>query len=102
MWWWFEMSVSDAVQQHRMAIRRIVEQHGARNPRAFGAARGQDVDSAYLGLVVDLIDGATALASEASIKLELEALTGIEIDVVTPLDLPEHCLRAVLAGAVPV
>lgn len=97
------MKPSEALQLHRFAIRRVVEANGARNPRVFGSVvHGDDDSESDLDLLVDPIDGRTTLASLVRIKREVEALTGVPTDVLTPLALHERFREAVLAEAAPV
>lgn len=97
------MKPSEALHSHRSAIRRVVEQNGAANPRVFGSVlRGDDTDESDLDLLVDPIDGKTTLVSLVRIKREVEAITGVETDVLTPMALHERFRNIVLAEAVPV
>jgi uncharacterized protein len=97
------MKPSDALLRHRSEIRRVVEQHGARNARVFGSVvHGNDSDDSDLDLLVEPIDGRTTLTSLVRIKRDLESITGVPIDVVTPIALQEHMRQAVIAEAVPV
>ena len=82
------MKPSDALQLHRNEIRRVVEQYGARNPRVFGSVvHGDDTDGSDLDLLVDPIEGMTTLTSLVRIKREIELLTGVATDVLTPMAL---------------
>jgi len=48
------MKPSIAYQQHREAIRRIVECHRARNPRVFGSTlHGRDSEESDLDILID-------------------------------------------------
>jgi predicted nucleotidyltransferase len=97
------MRPSEALQLHRADIRRVVEMNGARNPRVFGSAiHGDDTGESDLDLLVDPIDGRTTLTSLVRIKREVEALTGVRTDVLTPMALHERFRQAVLAEAAPV
>jgi predicted nucleotidyltransferase len=97
------MRPSEALQLHRAGIRRVVELNDARNPRVFGSAlHGDDTDGSDLDLLVDPIDGRTTLASLVRIKREVEALTGVATDVLTPMALHERFRQAVLSEAAPV
>ncbi len=99
----WHMKPSEALRSHRSAIRRVVEQNGAANPRVFGSTlRGDDTDESDLDLLVDPIDGKTTLVSLVRIKREVEAITGVATDVLTPLALHERFRSTVLAEAVPV
>lgn len=97
------MRPSDALQLHRAGIRRVVELNGASNPRVFGSTlHGDDTDESDLDLLVDPIDGRTTLTSLVRIKREIEALTGVSTDVLTPMALHERFRQRVLAEASPV
>lgn len=95
------MKPSIALELHREEIRRVVERHHARNPRVFGSAiRGEDADGSDLDLLVDPIDGKTTLASLVRIKNEIQTLLGVDIDIHTPMSLPEKFRNRVLKEAV--
>ena len=97
------MKPSDALRLYRNDIRRIVEQNDARNPRVFGSSvHGGDTEGSDLDLLVDPIDGKTTLISLAQIQLEIESLTGVPVDIATPMALHERYRRQVLNDAVPV
>jgi hypothetical protein len=97
------MKPSDALRLHRGDIRRVVEQYGASNPRVFGSVlHGEDSDESDLDILVDPIEGKTTLASLVRIKREIESLTGVRTDVLTPMALHERFRQAVLAEAEPV
>ncbi|MDP2829696.1 MAG: nucleotidyltransferase domain-containing protein [Sulfuricellaceae bacterium] len=97
------MKPSEALQLHRNDIRRIVEQNDARNPRVFGSTvHGDDTESSDLDLLVDPVDGKTTLISLARIQLEIESLTGVQVDIATPMALHERYRKQVLMDAVPV
>ena len=97
------MKPSEALKLHRDAIRRIVENNHAANPRVFGSViHGDDTDASDLDILVDEIDGLTTLVSLARIQTAIQALTGIRADVLTPLDLHERFRSQVLYEALPV
>ena len=97
------MKPSAALQRHRSEIRRVVEQHGACNARVFGSVVHQsDNDDSDLDLLVEPIEGRTTLTSLVRIKRDLERITGVPVDVVTPMALHERMRQAVIAEAVPV
>ncbi len=88
------MKPSVALQAHRDRIRSVVESHGARNPRVFGSVvHGTDGDSSDLDLLVDPIEGRTTLLSLVRIKRDIEAITGVATDVLTPMSLHERFRR---------
>lgn len=97
------MKPSTALQIHSVGIRRIVLDNGARNPRIFGSAlRGDDADGSDLDILVDPIQGKTTLYSLASIQIEIEELTGIKTEVLTPNALHERFRNEALAHARPI
>ena len=97
------MKPSVALQTYRDRIRLVVETHGARNPRVFGSVvHGTDDETSDLDLLVDPIDGRTTLLSLVRIKRDIESLTGVATDVLTPLSLHERFRQIVLAEAQPV
>lgn len=91
---------SDALERHRAEIRHIVESNQAANPRVFGSVvRGEDTETSDLDILVDAIDGKTTLLSLARIEHAIEALTGVKVDVRTPLDIHERFRNEVLMEA---
>ena len=96
------MKPSQALQQHRAAIRRVVAAHRATNPRVFGSVlHGEDTESSDLDLLIDPTPGIT-LFDIGRIIHELEQLLGVSVDVLTPKALPMRFRDEVLAEAVPV
>ncbi|KAF1048740.1 nucleotidyltransferase family protein [Xylophilus sp.] len=96
------LTPSAALAANRHAIRRIVESHRARNARVFGSVLlGQDTAGSDLDILIDPTPE-TTLMDVAGIQVELEALLGVPVDVVTPKALPAKFRSAVLAAAVPV
>lgn len=70
------------VHKHRDEIRRLVTEHRACQPRVFGSvARGDDDPDSDLDLLVDFTSEASLL-DEVSLRLALEDLLHIEVDVV--------------------
>ena len=97
------MKPSEALERHRVAIRRIVESNNASNPRVFGSViHGDDRDDSDLDILVDEIDGRTTLMSLARIQVAIQTLTGVRADVLTPLDLHERFRATVVMEAQPV
>lgn len=96
------MKPSIALQSHREAIRRVVENHRSRNPRVFGSVlHGEDQDESDLDILVDPLPGVT-LFDLGAIQIELKELLGVPVDVLTPGDLPLKFRELVLREAVPV
>ena len=96
------MRPSHALETHREAIRRIVADRRARNPRVFGSVvHGEDREDSDLDLLVDST-GETSLFDLAGIELELQKLLGVRVEVTTSGSLPESFRNSVLAEALPV
>jgi predicted nucleotidyltransferase len=96
------MKPSTALQAHRDAIHRIVEENRARNPRVFGSvANGSDTEESDLDILVDPTPE-TTLFDIGAIRHELLQLLGVPVDVLTPKALPEQFRATVLAEAVPI
>ena len=96
------MRPSLALETHRDAIRRIVSEGRARNPRVFGSVlHGEDREGSDLDLLVDST-AETSLFDLAGIELELERLLGVRVEVTTSGSLPESFRNSVLAEALPV
>lgn len=96
------MKPSIALESHRAAIRRIVAAHRACNARVFGSVvHGNDTIDSDLDVLIDPTAD-TTLMDVAAIQLELEALLGVSVDVLTPRALPEKFRGTVLAEALPI
>ena len=95
------MKPSEALIAHRITIRDTVHRCRAANPRVFGSVmRGDDRDGIDLDLLVDALPGAT-LFDLGELQVELEALLGVRVDILTPGDLPASMRQRVLAEAAP-
>lgn len=96
------LTPSAALERNRHDIRRIVISHRATNPRVFGSVlHGDDTVESDLDLLVDPLPG-TTLLDLGGIQVDLEALLGVSVDVVTPGDLPSRFRDRVLHEAMPV
>ncbi|MFM9912741.1 MAG: nucleotidyltransferase family protein [Methylophilaceae bacterium] len=96
------MKPSEALNNHREAIRQIVESHRACNVRVFGSVlHGEDIDGSDLDLLVDPTPQ-TTLFDLARIQGKLQAMLGVPVDVLTPKALPEKFRDRVLLEATPV
>jgi uncharacterized protein len=96
------MKPSVALQNHRAAIRQVVERYRAKNPRVFGSVlHGEDQEGSDLDLLVDTTQGVT-LFDLGAIQIELEERLGVSVDVLTPNDLPAKFRDSVLREASPV
>lgn len=96
------MKPSQALVLHRAAIRAVVEADRARNARVFGSvAHGLDTDHSDLDILIDPTPE-TTLFDIGAIRLELHALLGVPVDVLTPNALPDQFRLGVMSEALPV
>jgi len=96
------MRPSMAVQTHRERIRQIVFSHHATNVRVFGSVlRGEDTEDSDLDLLVDPTPE-TSMMDIGAIRHELKMLLGVNVDVLTPMALPDTFRNQVLREARPV
>ena len=93
------MKPSRALEQHRETIRRVVQANRATNARVFGSVvRGTDSEDSDLDILVDPTES-TTLFDIGTMRDELSELLGVDVDVLTPMALPEKVRDAVLAEA---
>ncbi len=96
------MKPSTALNAHRPAVCDAVRRYRTANPRAFGSVlTGRDQEGSDLGLLVDALPG-TTLFDLGGLKVTLESLLGVPVDVVTPGDLPAKFREHVVREAQPV
>ena len=97
------MKPSEALDLHRVAIRKIIAAHRGLNPRVFGSVvHGRDTEESDLDILVDRATGMT-LFDLGAIRVELSQLLGnIQFDVVTPKALPEKWRDQVVSEAMPI
>lgn len=96
------MRPSTAFNLKRAAIRETTGRFRAANPRVFGSVLyGTDQDGSDLDLLVDALPGAT-LFDLGGLQIELESLLGVNVDLLTPGDLPPKLRARVLTEAQPV
>ncbi len=96
------MRPSLALELKRTAIREATGRFRAGNPRILGSVlHGTDQEGSDLDLLVDALPGAT-LFDLGALQVELEAMLGIRVDLLTPADLPPKFRAKVLAEAQPV
>jgi len=82
------MKHAEALATHGDTIRVAVRRCHAASPRIFGSVlRGQDREDSDLDLLVDALPG-TTLFDLGALRIELETLLGVPVDVSTPGDLP--------------
>lgn len=97
----FEMRPSSALNIHREAIRAIAASHRVSNVRVFGSvALGTDTEESDLDLLVDPTPQ-TTLFDIGALRAKLKALTGVNVDVLTPGALGDPIKARVLDQAQP-
>jgi hypothetical protein len=77
------MKPSIALLAHRDEVREVLERFRMCNPRIFGSAsRNEDTEKSDLDILVDAPAGAS-LYDLAQVELELEAILGCKVEVLT-------------------
>jgi uncharacterized protein len=90
------------VERHRDAIRSLVAEYHAVEPKLFGSvARGEDEPGSDVDLLVEFTDEATLL-DEVGLRLALGDLLQVDVDVVAGDALRGAIRDRVLREAVPV
>ncbi|MDP2818769.1 MAG: nucleotidyltransferase family protein [Polaromonas sp.] len=96
------MRPSTSLDSKRMAVRAAAARFRTANPRVFGSVvHGNDADGSDIDLLVDPLPG-TTLFDLGGLQVELEELLGVQVDLLTPDDLPARFRAQVLAEALPV
>jgi predicted nucleotidyltransferase len=92
----------EQLQQQRALLREVVARHRSENLRVFGSVlHGNAGDQSDIDFLVDPLPGAT-LFDLGGLQMELEALMGAPVDLLTPGDLPPSFRDRVLREARPV
>jgi predicted nucleotidyltransferase len=95
------MSIDKQIREKRREILRIAAEHGARNVRVFGsAARGEFGPDSDVDFLV-AVQREHSPWFPAGLIVDLEALLGCEVDVVTEEALHWYIHDRVLKEAVP-
>jgi hypothetical protein len=95
------MAIEATVAQRRDEILSVAARHGAHNVRVFGSVvRGEAREDSDLDLLVDFEPG-RSLLDQVELTLDLEALLGRKVHVVTEGGLYWLLLRRVLKEARP-
>jgi uncharacterized protein len=93
---------STALDLKRSAVREAAGRFRTANPRIFGSVlRGTDQEGSDLDVLVDALPG-TTLFDLGALQVELESLLGVQVDLLTPADLPPSFRAQVLAEALPI
>lgn len=95
------MGIDELLGPRRADILRIAALHGARNVRVFGSvARGNADEASDIDFLVELEPGRT-LFDLGGLLMDLRALLGRDVDVITEPGLKARIRDRVLAEAVP-
>lgn len=94
------MRPSQALQVHRLAVRKIALRHHVKEVRVFGSVLhgDDDTENSDLDLLVEPMPEMT-LMDIGAIRYELRKLLGVSVDVLTPKALPESFRERVLLEA---
>jgi predicted nucleotidyltransferase len=95
------MGVKEILSRQRDEILQIAARHGASNVRVFGSvARGEAGAESDLDLLVDLEHG-RSLLDHAALKIDLEQLLDLPVDVATERGLKPRIREHILREAIP-
>ena len=95
------MGIEELLKDRREDILRIAAQHGAHNVRVFGSvARGEAHPDSDVDLLVEMEAG-RSLLDLGGLLMDLQALLGREVDVVTDKGLRDRIRTRVLQEAKP-
>jgi predicted nucleotidyltransferase len=95
------MGIDELLKDRREDILRIAAQHGAHNVRVFGSvARGEARPDSDVDLLVEMEAG-RSLFDLGGLLMDLQALLGREVDVVTDKGLRDRIRTRVLQEAKP-
>lgn len=96
------MTPSQLLTQNRSQILAVSQQFAVANIRVFGsAAKGLDTADSDLDILVDTLPH-TTLFDLGGLKIELEELLGIKVDVLTPNSIPPQFRKSVEQQAHPI
>jgi predicted nucleotidyltransferase len=96
------MKPSVILEMKRNSVREMVARYRTANPRIFGSVlHGTDHDGSDLDILVDALPGATLL-DLGDLQEELRVLLGVDVDLLTPGDLPPKIRSQILSEAQPV
>jgi predicted nucleotidyltransferase len=96
-----EVALSSLTEEMREAIRRIAAKHGAQRVRIFGSmARGEAGSESDIDLLVEK-GRETSPWFPAGLVIELEALLGCNVDIVTEEGISPYLRDRILREAVP-
>jgi predicted nucleotidyltransferase len=93
-------TITQKIQVQRQAILSLAEIYGASNLRIFGSvARGEDTPTSDLDLIIDL-EPNRSLFDLGGLAMDLQALLGCSVDIVTEKGLKQRIRTRVLQEAI--
>lgn len=93
---------SEKFRRHKVQIREIASRYPVANIRVFGSIlHGDDENSSDIDLLVDTLPE-TTLFDLGGLQDELQELLGVQVDLLTPGDLPTRFRASVIGEARPV
>lgn len=97
-----QMTVTEALQEHREEIIELATKHGATDVRVFGSAARREADElSDIDFLVRMMPG-RSLFDLGALLMDLQDLLGRRVDVVTERGLRPRMRERVLRDAVPV
>ena len=95
------MTIERLLAEKREEILRLAASRGARNVRVFGSvARGEAKEDSDIDLLVDVESG-RSLLDVVGLWLDLEALLGRKVDLLTEGGVNRHLRETILSEARP-
>lgn len=92
--------ITQQIQTQRQAILHLAQTYGATNLRIFGSvARGEDDPTSDLDLIIDL-EPNRSLFDLGGLAMDLQALLGCPVDIVTEKGLKQRIRDRVLREAI--
>jgi uncharacterized protein len=95
------MNARALLEEKRQEVLRVAARHGAHHVRVFGsAARGDDDAQSDIDFLVE-VEAGRSLLDIGGLQVELEALLGRPVDVVTERGLKARIRERILREAMP-
>jgi uncharacterized protein len=89
------------LQAHREEVREVFQRFSMRNPRIFGStSRNEDTAKSDLDILVEAPSG-TSLYDLAKVEIELEAILGCKVEVLTEGFMAPDVLERAEADLIP-
>jgi hypothetical protein len=96
------MTASELLKRHRAEVLRLADEYGATDIRVFGSvARGEADEASDIDLLVRMEPGRSVF-DIGGLLMDLEALLGRRVDIVTERGLRPRIRAQVVRDAVPI